>query len=324
MKNDFQSLESIREAIAKLKTLSWPIYDGEAESVNEYVYKIDRIIYDEFKVLLNLTWTYYSNEFPFKMYRARKLDSSTNPTLITEHSYPPTSFVNLGRCNFPKYPVFYCANDSLTALYETVRNNYKKGDFYALSKWELIDSKEPFDTEFYLKPYFDKNLIQYKVRDKVVLESNFKLEGVSSTQIKGLIEMMEYIQSLFISDTNYNISAALTHKRLYELSEKPPKIIVYPSVLRHKYGINMAINPNFVENKMKLTRIYIVELLDSKDGLEEVLFSPFKIGNVENNSINWKTLMENEKESISYFQEDFFGLPIGVTARKTFYNNGYK
>lgn len=104
----------IKKAIERLDTLTWPKFDKN-QSVYEYVKSIHEIFYNEFKQILNINWTFYPKEFPYSIYRARKLSSSLDssfsfdPSLITEHSYPPPQFVNFGRCNFPKCPVFYCA-----------------------------------------------------------------------------------------------------------------------------------------------------------------------------------------------------------------------
>ena len=130
---DFPNLSQVRESISKLIEIGFPKYEKNIE-VNSFVKNISKLLTNEFGILLN-TFQYLKNkDFNFSIYRVRELDSFSNLNLFREHSYPPLNIVGMGRCNFPKYPVFYCSNDAMTALIEVAKvygGNKKK---YCISK----------------------------------------------------------------------------------------------------------------------------------------------------------------------------------------------
>lgn len=215
---------------------------------------------------------------------------------------------------------FTAQNDTLTALNETVRKDYQKGDFYVLSKWEIIESSEPFRVEYFLEPTFTNGQLKFIVKDNIVFEDKIKVHDLSEGQIEGLIEQMKYLQDLFISDEKYFLSAALAHNRLYQLTQTPPSIIVYPSVQRDFNGFNMVINPNFVENRMKLSRFYIIKILDYDFKAQTVLFAVKSINDFKKDNLEISVLYDLDETNTDYIKEDFDGMLFGENASNTFYN----
>jgi len=80
---------------------------------------------------------------------------------------------------------------------------------------------------------------------------------------------------------------------------------MYPSVQTVFKGTNLAIQPNFVENNMKLTRLYVLSF-DKYDPLSGKIDLTFKkYGIVEKNIIKWKNISPNDSFYTQLIKEDF-------------------
>jgi hypothetical protein len=101
------------------------------------------------------------------------------------------------------------------------------------------------------------------------------------------------------------LSAALAHRTLYAPHNCRTDILMYPSVQSMFKGVNMALNPNFVENNLKLTRLYILEfeVFNPQSGEMRINISGY--AEVEKNVIMWKTVNPDNDEYNKAIKEDF-------------------
>lgn len=89
---------------------------------------------------------------------------------------------------------------------------------------------------------------------------------------------------------------------------------MYPSVQTQFIGVNLAMNPNFVENNLRMTRVYVVQLKKYKPDSGSVSVSFTKYADIRNNMIIWKNIDSEDKEFEEFIKQDF-GNSI---------NNGFK
>jgi RES domain-containing protein len=203
----------------------------------------------------------------------------------------------MGRCNFPNHPVFYASNSPLVAMLEVFRaSDFKTKKLY-LSSWSIIPSEDIFYFESFLRIGLTENSLYNNFNTNLKHKIGNTFNGlVSQNQILGMIEYLRFVDEQFVSDDTYSVSASLAHRRLYAKGNFGSDMIMYPSVQSKGNEANLAINPNFVENNMRLNRVYIVSLQDY-DFLERSKFSMtfHRFGEVSKNSILWNDDLSDEK-----------------------------
>lgn len=296
----FPSLNKVKAGIKKLKEKEFPVY-REGIDVELFVEEITNEVFKEFDFVINAKQPTKCNRPFMDFFRVRAYDTFTNINLIREHSYPPIERTGMGRCNFPKFPVFYCSNDIGTALLEVVRNTKGDSKKYCISKWNLIQSEEELFFENFLQIQLPKenhfNILKENIAQKIKepFEREFNKQ-MDKDQEAGLLEYLKYLHNCFIQDENYSLSAALAHRTLYAPHNCRTDILMYPSVQSMFKGVNMALNPNFVENNLKLTRLYILEfeVFNPQSGEMRINISGY--AEVEKNVIMWKTVNPDNDE----------------------------
>jgi len=307
---DFPKKDEVISSINRLNTTDFPKYNGKT-NVKSFVENTTKMLTSEFGIILNALKPLKQKDFKLSIFRAREMDSFSNINLVREHSYPPIHLTGMGRCNFPKYPVFYCSNDAMTALIEVVRNNGGSEKKYCLSKWEV----HPTDQEFVFESFLQSDLPDenyFKVFKKEIRERiNEPFEKRSKKKLDperkdGLIEYLTFLDKSFINDNNYSLSASLAHRSLYADHNFRTDILMYPSVQTQFKGVNMALNPNFVENNLKLKRLYEVTIENYNPDKGEVKMTLHQYAEVEKNVMMWKKIIPNN-ESYSQIIEDDFG-----------------
>lgn len=307
--SDFPDLVKVQKAIRKFEKLKWSEYQ-ESQDVNKFVEDFNEIFKSELGYIINYAMPLKHIEFSFGIYRIREVNTFNNIDLFTEHSYPPPSITKIGRCNFPRYPVFYGSNSPITALTEVV----KKGDFsgkrFCISSWGINNSDENLILENFLlgelHPENHFNLLAKSLINRIDEPFNKSSVKLSKTQENGIIEFMKFLDTQFIRDDNYSFSAALAHRRIYA-NHNNTDILLYPSVQSKFRGINIAINPNFVDNHLRLKRCYIVELksYDLEKGKFDLKFLEY--GEVVKNKFFWRECKTNDAKYENYIREDFKG-----------------
>lgn len=306
---NYPKIEDVIQSISKLNKIGFPKFNGEIE-VDKFVEIVSKILTNEFGILPNYLKLFKHNEFNLKFFRAREIDTISNINLIREHSYPPINFVGMGRCNFPKFPVFYCSDNPMTAILEVVRDNNGRNRKYCISKWELNDSDEQLVFQSFLQVDLPNENLYNSLKEN--LKKNINTPFIKSLNQKldkdieeGVIEYLKYLDTSFIVDNDYSLSASLAHRSLYADHTMRTDILMYPSKQTFLKGVNLALNPNFVENNLKLTRLYMVELDNYNPKKNEVSLIFSKYAEVKKNIISWKIIQQNDEYYKKIIKKDF-------------------
>jgi hypothetical protein len=306
---NFPEVHEVIKSIERLKLKVFPTYRDDLD-VDSFVKEITNMLFEEFGFILNAKQPMKCDRSYFDFYRVRPVDGFKNINLIREHSYPPLDIVKMGRCNFPNYPVFYCSTNAGTSLLEVARNSKEVSKEYCISKWTLIKSEEEIFFESFLQiplpaeNYFGKLKDNFSER----INASFKLSldsDLSNEQIEGIMEYLKFLDNCFMNDKDYSLSASLAHRTLYANHNCRSDMLMYPSLQSMFKGVNLALNPNFVENNLKLTRLYIVNLIEfnSDEGLFNISISEY--AEVEKNVMMWKKIQPENKVYMHLIQEDF-------------------
>jgi len=310
---DIPSITKVKKAIENLKALELPKYKEEI-SVDKYTDSIFKILHKEFGFMLNMKQPMQFNKFLRHFFRVRILDTFTNLDLIREHSYPPLEIVKMGRCNFPGYPVFYCSNNPGTALLEMVRNQVGNPVNFCVSKWELVKSNQELIFERFLQITLPNdnifNLLTKDLENRInePFEKSYK-KRLSKSQEKGILEYLKYLDSCFITDVDYSISASLAHRTFYAKHKVKTDILIYPSVQTYYKGVNLAIHPNFVDNNLRLKRLYILSLNNFNLSERTMSVTFKKLGEIYRSSIIWRNIdLKDIKDKKIIIQD--FGHPL--------------
>lgn len=307
---DFPTLQEIQEAIKRLKKASFPTF-SEGMNIYDYVNEVSDILSKEFGFQLNIIQPFKQRKFSLKFFRVRELESISNIDLFREHSYPPINQTKMNRCNFPEYPVFYCSDNAFTALLETAREYGNNGKKYCISRWEIekTDNELVFQTflQTELSPANHFNNLRDNIMERIG-EPFYKEFGERMGKDKedGLIEYLRYLDGCFINDTNYSLSASLAHRALYPDHNIPTDILMYPSVQTKFRGVNMAIRPNFVDQQMRIKRVYVVELNKYDPIAGKVNVTIFRYADVVKNKFIWNEVNpDDERYNDELLIEDF-------------------
>jgi uncharacterized protein YkuJ len=303
--SEFPTYEDSLKAIKNLKAKKWPKREN-FNSPQKYSKEVEKLILSEFKILPNLLFFQKPEKFPFKIFRAREVNSFTNIDLFTEHSYPPINLVKYGRCNFPNYPVFYGSNNAVTSLIEAAGSTNYKNRFFCISTWSIRKSEKEFSIQNFLHSELHETNYFGQLAKIEIEKFNQTIEnGLSKNQEKGLKIFLEFLHNSFINDESYTISSSLAHAAIYAPHNYATDILIYPSKQTELRGVNFAIKPNFVDNEMKVERFYIVELENYNPINGKVKVTISKYGELENNVIFWKELSNENLEYEKNFMSDF-------------------
>lgn len=302
---DFPTLEKAKQAVDILNTYKFPLFSKE-DSPNEFSKLVTNKIRDEFGILLYGVQPHKLKSMTLPFFRVRELDSFNNINLISEHAYPPSNVVGMGRCNFPKFPVFYCSNSPMIALTEVIREYDSSNRKYCLSKWEVIPSEEEFFFQHIFPPNTPEENIFRRIHTSMLERIGEPFEGELPDDLKeGLKEQITYIGKQFIEDRSYSISASLAHYSLYAEHNLATDILMYPSVQSVLKGSNMAVHPNFVDNNMCLKRLYVVQVNNYKQGEKQMNITFLNYAKVVKNKILWYSINPPNEEFQGFLKEDF-------------------
>lgn len=274
--------------------------------INDYLKYLDQIFMQHFKGIHNMMQIVKPKLFPFKMFRVREFEPIKNKDLFNEYSYPPATFVEDGRCNFKNHPVFYCSTNPITSLIEVVRNTEYTSKKFCISTWSLIDNDEDLIIESFLQSNLHPlNAFQEMANNCIKNIDKAFEQKINNDQKLGVIEFYKFLDSKFIEDKDYAVSAFLAHRRLYANHNYRSDIIIYPSVQTESKSVNFAIQPNFVDNCMKLERFYIVELDHYDKTTNKFVLTFSQYGKIEKNVILWRDLRPGNLDYEENFKKDF-------------------
>jgi hypothetical protein len=306
---NFPSLENVKSSIDKLRQYKFPKFK-ENDSPDDFTRQISKIITDEFSIFPNLPKIEKVNEFGFKFFRVRELSSFTNKNIVSEHSYSPVNLTKvINRCNFPKYPVFYCSTHPMIALCEVVKNDDFTKRKYIISRW----SNHSTDQKMLLEPFVFGDLPDesiFNILKKGILNRLPEIfeNKLTTDQEEGMKLYLEFLSNSFIKDNDYSLSASLAHRRLY--AQTTPNgiktdIVLYPSVQTKYHGINMAVHPNFVDRLLFPDRFYEVEVNDLDKEVGKINVSFTRYGHFDRCQINWVDLRPDDTLYRDFIKEDF-------------------
>lgn len=314
---NFPKIDEVKKALKRIKEKEFPAFDY-SESVDSYVEQIKDIITKELGYYFAPLQVFKHSHFNLNIFRAREYESFSNINLIREHSYPPTNLAGFGRCNFPKFPVFYSSNNGMTALIEAVKANGNTKQ--CISKWSITSPESELVFQSFLQVALpDENhykmlsdVIKEKISEPFLKEYGRPLE---KERVQGLREYLKFMDGTFINDNNYNLSATFAHLALYAPHNFRTDILMYPSVQTMYKGVNLAISPNFVENYLKLDRLYVVSLdnYNSSRGNVKVQFHEY--AEVEKNVVMWKKIKPDDEKYNELIRKDF-GIPLKSEFKK--------
>ncbi|MBK7805988.1 MAG: hypothetical protein IPJ51_06785 [Saprospiraceae bacterium] len=176
--------------------------------------------------------------------------------MASVYNYPPSNILNLnGRANIKFRPVFYCALDGETAFWES---DPKIDDVIYLSSWSIESSFDIFSTFILPMSVNQDNKLLPLIRK----HREWQIEQINNGSKHKLDEL------LFINDMvsewlkneikPYPKSSWIAYNYLY--AYYGISFLFYPSASTKSKSTCLAIHPNFVDNSMKLERIYIFTL----------------------------------------------------------------
>jgi hypothetical protein len=305
--SDFPELDEAKNAIERLRKKGFPKFEN-SQNIDEYIETISTIITQEYGILPNFMNRLPRKNFPFNIFRVRAINDFENINLFAQHSYPPLNFVGFGRCNFPKHPVFYGSNNAITSLLEVARQTDGIDKEYCISKWN-VESDEDIIFQSFIQAKIIENSNYDELRESQRKKINEIFKGkLTNGQCDGIVLLLEYLDRCFISDSNYSVSACLAHRAFYPTHPHETDILMYPSIQTSHTGVNFAIHPNFVDNKMQLKRFYIMKFENYNPKTREIKFSFSRYGEVLRNKINWKLINPEDPDYKKVIFEDFADL----------------
>lgn len=304
---EFPTYREAIKSIEKLNGITWPKFE-EFDNFNKYNEAVEKIIFHEFKVIPDSLRLLNTEDFNLSIFRVREVSEINNIDLITEHSYPPVGFTRHGRCNFPKNPVFYCSNDPMTSLMEVIRDSDYRKRTFCISKWELLPSDEKicFQNFLFTKLHEKNGFSSMNQADITQMDKAFDYK-LNPDRKAGLLELMKFLHDSFINDKSYSLSAFLAYRSLYARHELRTDILMYPSVQTQAKGVNLAIQPNFVDTRMVAKRFYFVEIqnYDPDKGNYSINFKRY--GVVKKNVIIWRQTRNDDELFFKLHKADFSG-----------------
>lgn len=301
----FPSLKKVNKAIAKFKAVGFPEYQSN-DTVDGYIKKIHSLITEELEYFPNLLSVHEEdNDLDLIIYRVRPLDSIQNINLFSQHSYPPSNVTPFGRCNFPQFPVFYGANNPMTALLEVARESGGENKKYCISKWKVNPGIKLVLQSFMqmsLPEGSDYKIFQEIQRKRVNEPFQNKL---TDDQCDGLLRLLQFLDESFINDKDFALSASLAHRIFYPPHNLKTDILVYPSVQSRFAGLNFAVHPNFVDNEIRVERFYIMELNSYDPNTSKIDVSISNYKEIKPNEGLWKNVKPNDANYLRIIKEDF-------------------
>lgn len=150
---------------------------------------------------------------------------------------------NLNRCNLPKFPVFYCSDNSSISINEALHSKDLSFPTHIyLSSWKVNTERK-----WKILPFVSQTLptvnkaYEYAENSKQALFENYK-DHLPYEDIKKFIE---FYHDEFRKEGQYKFSSIVSYKFLHEDNGD---IIFYPSVQVEAEGNNYAINPKWIDN----------------------------------------------------------------------------
>lgn len=262
-------INEVTKSIEILRKEKWPVFE-DSQSLTDY----EEYFHTKFIKHFNQRMIYLSiplDDLNYKFYRVRPLDEIKDRTSVREYSYPPREHCKKNRANLPGYPVFYCSPNPGIALIETIRNNYirSRDKTFCLTLWTIRNSRK-----YIISPFIhDVRHDGYKQLSESMLNKKL-LEALKDSPYNNDTEsfraIMKYLSNSFVSDdeNSYSISSFIGHSHIYMPHQAKTDLFLYPSVQSSMKAINIAINPNTVDENLVMKYLLILQVteLDLENG----------------------------------------------------------
>lgn len=302
---EIPSLKEVKESIENFNNEKLQKLE-DFETIEQYLDYFETVFKKHFSTFHYMAQIHKPKNFPFKFFRVREFTPIKNKNLFCEYSYPPSALVGNGRCNFRNFPVFYCSNNPITALLEITRNTEYKSKSFCISVWSLIDNQQDFVLGSFLQSELHPTNAFKQLANSFLNNIDKAFENkLNPDQKLGAIEFYKFIDSKFIEDTDYSISAYLSHQELYAKHNFASDMIIYPSAQSESKSVNFAIQPNFVDNCMIIERFYLLELNDFDSTTDKFTITFSGYGKIEKNVILWRNLKPGDEYYERNFRKDF-------------------
>ena len=188
---------------------------------------------------------------------------------------------NLNRCNLPKFPVFYCSDNSSISINEAL--HYKELTFPThiyLSVWRVNIERTwkvlPFI--FQTLPTVNK-AYEYSEKNKAALFEKYK----DKLSPKDIQKYIDFYHDEFRKEGQYKFSSTTSYKFLYE---DDGDIILYPTVQVESEGNNYAINTKWIDDGSINISLVLKYRIEKDDNIYSYYLEAE--GRPNNEIINWK------------------------------------
>lgn len=275
------TVEQQEKSIKEFDEINWAAIDiGSVDEVIPWALKGMTIV--------SFPW-----RFKHYLYRVRPYHSFTSAK-NEDNIFRPKSFSyspkgTLSRAGTIEYPVFYCASNLEAALLESKSEDCLN----FLGCWrvnkDVLSNVRPFlsnlpdevrnsDTTFI--PRYQRSL-------------NTTLESLTLEQQGIFKKLDDFHDSQFVKEgiDTYKYSSWVAYRNLVYAKTKgltTPDAIMYQSVMLNQIGTNLAIDPDFVDSKMTLEKVYLIthKYISNENKFERLILS---VGENKGDGIIWKT-----------------------------------
>lgn len=196
---------------------------------------------------------------------------------IGDLSYPPPNICKINRCNLDNKPVFYASFGAETAIFEKRISNQCE---IVLSRWRILKRLWHYNLFWYNQ---DSSL---DISDADILINNFIKESfeTDNSSRADIYYLTNAITQNILGNTisiPQNASDSIKHK--FESISNVFASVKYPSVANYKKDDNIAILPEYVNDYIKLTEVYKIELSSTEN--DSVTIQIKDIGKIDSTGI---------------------------------------
>lgn len=280
----------MKEGIDKLLLVEkWDRYKIKS-SPKRWEKKLNELFIGNLKLMIYLVYLSTDKTIPKRFYRLRRFSKTFNEKLISEYSYPPNHYVTtFQRANIPYHPVFYCSDNPLTAIMETIKGEERlKNDIlYYMSEWETKDEQDIRICPFIFDNVSDDN--PYRRLTEINRIKLFEtLKEHTEEEKSSMFQILSFLSNLFLFENSYVVSSYLAHINLYADHNYRPDLFIYPSVQNEKKTVNFAFHPNSVVEKLTLRRVFKMRLTQYNEATKAFTVSISWMGENKNGVISWR------------------------------------
>jgi hypothetical protein len=283
------SVKELEERIAKLSDID---NNSSSFKVHEQFVVENRKIFTSDEIMPYPRFQFNQINFSdIKFYRVTSFKNFQQSN-ISHYSYPPCGFTARGRCNLPKFPVFYCSEYGATSIIEFLRAHPDQiSDDLYLSEWIMTRSYQWKMLAFVLSGLPEVNagnLIANQLRSKA---EKTLLEFMPEHEIQKYIK---FYHEAFTSN-EHKFSSITSHSFLQIDNQD---VILYPSIANDKKDLNQAINANLIDNELlKLDKVFTIKVKvgNISELNDDMFYDLTSVANRKSDSLIWRLPTHRDK-----------------------------